>query len=46
MILNRWCAVEAAIKWDHWKIAKDIKYWQFFEKPKKLFIKRKIYIYI
>ena len=24
MILNQWCAVEAAIKWDHGKLAKDI----------------------
>ena len=31
MILNQWCAVEAAIKWDHGKIAKDIKHWQYYE---------------
>jgi len=36
MILNQWCAVEAAIKWDHGKLAKDIKHWQYYEKPKKL----------
>ena len=24
MVLNQWCAVEAAIKWDHGKLAKDI----------------------
>ena len=36
MILNQWCAVEAAIKWDHGKLAKDIKLWQYYEKPKKL----------
>ena len=36
MILNQWCAVEAAIKWDHGKLAKDIKDWQYYEKPKKL----------
>ena len=41
MILNQWCAVEAAIKWDHGKIAKDIKHWQFFEKPGKLIHKNK-----
>ena len=41
MILNQWCAVEAAIKWDHGKLAKDIKHWQFFEKPKKLIHKKK-----
>ena len=36
IILNQWCAVEAAIKWDHGKLAKDIKHWQYYEKPKKL----------
>jgi len=41
MILNQWCAVEAAIKWDHGKIAKDIKDWQFFENPKELIHKKK-----
>ena len=35
MILNQWCAVEAAIKWDHGKLAKDINDWQYFEKPKE-----------
>ena len=40
-LLNQWCAVEAAIKWDHGKIAKDIKHWQFFEKPKELIHKKK-----
>ena len=41
MILNQWCAVEAAIKWDHGKLAKDIKHWQYFEKPKELIHKKK-----
>ena len=41
MILNQWCAVEAAIKWDHGKLAKDINDWQFFENPKKLIHKKK-----
>ena len=36
MILNQWCAVEAAITWDHGKLAKDIKRWQYYEKPNKL----------
>lgn len=36
MILNQWCAIEAAIEWDHGKLAKDINYWQYFEKPKEL----------
>ena len=40
-IRDRWCAVEAAIKWDHGKLAKDIKHWQFFEKPKDLIHKKK-----
>ena len=31
-ILNQWCAVEAAIKWDHGKIAKYIKHSQYYEK--------------
>ncbi len=41
MILNQWCAVEAAIKWDHGKLAKDINHWQFFENPKELIHKKK-----
>ena len=41
MILNQWCATEAAIKWDHGKLAQDINQWQFFEKPKKLIHKKK-----
>ncbi len=28
-ILNQWCAVEATIKWNHSKLAKDIKEWQY-----------------
>ena len=41
MILNQWCAVEAAIKWDHGTLAKDINHWQYFEKPKELIHKKK-----
>jgi len=41
MILNQWCAVEAAIKWDHGKLAKDIKHWQYFERQKELVHKKK-----
>ena len=41
MILNQWCAVEAAIKWDHGKIAKDIKHWQYFAPNKDLIHKKK-----
>ena len=40
-ILNQWCAVEAAIKWDHGKLSKDINQWQFFENPKELVHKKK-----
>ena len=40
-ILNQWCAIEAAIKWDHGKLAEDIKEWQYFEKEKTLFYKKK-----
>ena len=41
MILNQWCAIEAAIKWDHGKLAEDIHHWQYFEKPKELIHKKK-----
>ena len=41
IILNQWCAVEAAIKWDNGKLAKEINHWQYFEKPKKLIHKKK-----
>ena len=41
MILNQWCAVEAAIKWDHGKISKDINNWQYFENPRELIHKNK-----
>ena len=40
-ILNQWCAVEAAIKWDHGKLAEDIKEWQYFEKYKTLLHRKK-----
>ena len=40
-ILNQWCAVEAAIKWDHGKLAEDIKEWQYSENAKMLFHKKK-----
>ena len=40
-ILNQWCAVEAAIKWDHGKLAEDIKEWQYSENDKTLFHKKK-----
>ena len=40
-ILNQWCAIEAAIKWDHGKLAKDIKEWQYSENEKILFHKKK-----
>ena len=36
MILKQWCAIEAAIKWDHGKLAKDIKSWQYFKNKNKL----------
>ncbi len=40
-ILNQWCAIEAAIKWDHGKLAKDIKEWQYSKNDKTLFHKKK-----
>ena len=39
--LNQWCAIEAAIKWDHGKLAEDIKEWQYFEEEKTLYHKKK-----
>ena len=33
-VLNQWCAIEAAIKWDHGKLAEDIKEWQYLEGEK------------
>ena len=44
MVLNQWCAIEAATKWDHGKLAKDIHHWQFFEEPKKLMQKKNIHL--
>ena len=44
-ILNQWCAIEAAIKYDHGKISKDINYWQYFESKKELIhIKKKLHL--
>ena len=40
-ILNQWCAVEAAIKWDHGKLAEDINEWQYSINDKILFHKKK-----
>ena len=40
-ILNQWCAVEAAIKCDHGRLAKDLENWQYFENKKKLIHKKK-----
>ena len=41
MILKQWCAVEAAIKWDHGRLSKDINQWKYFEKSKKLIHNKK-----
>ena len=40
-VLNEWCAIEAAIKWDHGMLAKDLKDWQYSEKYKTLFHRKK-----
>jgi len=40
-VLNQWCATEAAIKWDHGKLARDIKEWQYSENEKTIFYKKK-----
>ena len=34
MILNQWCAVEAAIKWDHGKLSQDINPGNFLKSQK------------
>ena len=39
-ILNQWCAIEAAIKWDHGKLAEDIKEWQYFQGEKMIVHKK------
>ena len=36
-ILNQWCAIEAAIKWNHGKLSEDLKEWQYYEYEKTLF---------
>tara|TARA_Y100001970_G_C14201141_1_gene841153 strand:+ start:898 stop:1548 length:651 start_codon:yes stop_codon:yes gene_type:complete len=41
MILNQWCALEAAIKWNNGKLAKEIREWEYFESKKKLIHKKK-----
>ena len=41
MILNQWCAFEAAKKQDHGKLAKDINHWQYFKKSKDLIHQKK-----
>ena len=41
MVLNQWCAIEAAIKWDHGKLAEDIKAWEYSENNKTLFHRKK-----
>ncbi len=44
-VLNQWCAIEAAIKWDHGKLAEDIKEWQYFEGEPRIFHKKnKVYL--
>ena len=40
-ILNQWCGIEAAVKWDHGKLAEDIKEWEYSENCKSLFHKKK-----
>ena len=39
--LDQWCTIEAAIKWDHGKLSRDIKEWQYSYKNKTLFHKKK-----
>ena len=41
LILNQWCAIEAAIKWDKGKLAKDIRQWNYSEEKKELFHEKK-----
>jgi len=40
-ILNEWCAIESAIKWDHGKISKDIKKWVYNKDEKVIIHKNK-----
>ena len=40
-ILERWCAIEAAIKWDHGKLSNDLKHWKYFDENKELIHKKK-----
>ncbi len=41
MVLKQWCAVEAAIKWDHGKLAQDIKEWQYYKDKNHLIHRKK-----
>ena len=41
VILDQWCAIEAAIKWDHGKLAKDLNHWQYSDTKKNLIHKGK-----
>ena len=36
MILNQWCAIEAAVKWDHGKLSSDIKQWKYLKDNNEL----------
>ena len=40
-ILKQWSAIEAAIKWDKGKLARDIKQWHYSKKGKNLLHKKK-----
>ena len=41
MILDQWCATEAAIKFDQGKLAQDMKHWQYLGNSKELIHKEK-----
>ena len=41
IILNKWCAIEAATKWNHGKLSEDIKEWEYFVDKNKLVHKKK-----
>ena len=37
MILKQWSAIEAAVKWENGKLAKDLKNWHYCTQNKELF---------
>lgn len=40
-VLNKWCCLESAIKWDHGSISKDINHWELNKLDSSIFNKEK-----